>query len=69
MKQESSPSLLDRTQELLKDTKKTLPSIYRDTGINFYWLRKFKSGKIKDPSVNTVQKLYEYLSGKNLLQG
>ena len=38
----------------------------RATGISFYWIRKFCDGTIKNPSVNRVQKLYEYLSNKTL---
>lgn len=61
-------ALMEETRKLLKDSQKSLPTIYTETGINFYWLRKFKSGQFKDPSVNTVQKLYEYLTGRPLLR-
>ena len=57
-------SLMKRTQAMLK--KKDLLGIYHDTGLPFYWLRKFAGGEIKNPSVNRVQFLHEHLSGKKL---
>lgn len=38
------------------------------TGVPYYWLRKFSSEKIANPSVNRVQYLYEKLSGNKLLK-
>lgn len=61
-------TLLEKTLMLMKRSQrqKTLPEISKDTGLPFYWLRKFASGDISDPSVNKVQILYEYLSGTPL---
>ena len=63
-------ALYEKTIELLKNRPrdKTLKSISEDTGINLSWLRSFGQGRIKDkgPSVFTVEKLYEYLSGQKL---
>lgn len=59
-------TLMERTRHLLGQCDKTLPQIAEDTKISFYWLRKFKSGSIVDPSVNKVQRLYEYLTGDKL---
>lgn len=59
-------SLHQRTRELLKTSEKSLPVIYRESGISFFWLRKFSSGELKNPSVNKVQQLYEFLTGKKL---
>lgn len=59
-------SLYMTTLRLLKDSGKSLPTVYLETGLPFYWLRKFASGDVKDPSVNRIQKLYEYLTGKPL---
>ena len=39
----------------------TLLDLHKETGLSFYWLRKFKSREVPDPSVNRVQRLYEYL--------
>jgi hypothetical protein len=59
-------TLLERTQELLKESGKTSLDIFRDTNIPYYWLNQFRDGRSRDPSVNRVQALYEYLSGTKL---
>lgn len=67
-----SESLMERTRRLLHDSDKSLPEIYADlanngSSITYYWLRKFSSGGIPDPSVNRVEELYRYLTnGKTL---
>lgn len=66
MKNEPVGSLLQRTLELLKTTDETIPQIYVDTQLPFYWLQSLREGRIKNPSVNRVQRLYEHLSGKKL---
>lgn len=60
----SPGSLMRVTQQLVE--KENLLALYTDTGISFYWLRKFASGQFANPSVNRVQFLYEKLSGKKL---
>lgn len=59
-------SLMVETLRLLRERKSTLPEVAVSAGIPFYWLRKFLGGEIQDPSVNRVQKLYEYLKGHQL---
>jgi len=59
-------SLHSRTLDLLKQSGVPLPEIYKETQLPYYWLKKFRSGEIKDPSVNRVQRLYEYLAGRKL---
>lgn len=61
-------SLMTETLRLLKDRNQTLETIMIETGIPFFWLRKFSAGQIAQPSVNRIQKLYEYLSGRRLLE-
>lgn len=58
-------TLMDKTIELLK--KKNLVEVSAETEISFYWLRKFVIGTYRNPSVNRVQFLYEYLSGNRLV--
>lgn len=60
-------SLLEQTLMLMKHRKMTLPELAIASNLPFYWLRKFASNEIKDPSVNKVQTLYEYLSGKKII--
>ena len=62
---DTSKNLMQETLALVKG--QDLLTIYNATGLSFYWLRKFQAGEIKDPSVNRVQRLYEYLSGKRLV--
>jgi hypothetical protein len=59
-------TLMIETMRLLKERNVNLPTIAHTTGITFYWLRKFIYGEINDPSVNRVQKLYEYLTDRKL---
>lgn len=59
-------TLLVATLHLLKKDTRTVLEVYRDTGIPYYWLKKFAEGGTKNPSVNRVQALYEHLSGKTL---
>ena len=58
-------SLMQETIRLLKE--KNLLEIYADTKVPFFWLRKFVAGQFKNPSVNRVQFLYEYLSGQKII--
>lgn len=70
MKQEqfdNPGSLMQQTRDLLKASERGLLEIYKDTGLPFYWLRKFASGEFRNPSVNRVQFLYEHLTSKPLL--
>ena len=59
--------LMQRTLELLKASDKSLLEIYNETGLPFYWLRKFAGGTFQNPSVNRVQFLYEHLTRQPLL--
>ncbi len=63
-------SLMQQTRELLKTKapKETdLYKVHSDTGLPFYWLRKFAAGAFKNPSVNRVQYLYESLTSQQLI--
>lgn len=62
-----SVSLRERTLELLKDRSESLKVISDKTGLTEPWLEAFLYQKPKNPSVTSVQKLYEYLTGKALL--
>jgi len=59
-------SLHRKTLDLLKQSGIPLPEIYKETNLPYYWLKKFRSGEIKEPSVNRVQRLYEFLAGREL---
>lgn len=67
-----SESLMERTLRLLREHPDSVPSIYaalkaQGSEISFGWLNKFSSGDIKDPSVNKVEELYQFLTGESVL--
>lgn len=51
---------------LMEDTRCDL-DIHKETGLPFYWLRSFRHNEAQNPSVNRVEKLYEFLSGKKII--
>lgn len=59
-------TLMLKTLELLKKDSRNLSDISIDTGISFFWLQRFSTCSMKNPSVNRVQYLYEQLA-KTLL--
>jgi hypothetical protein len=66
-------SLMERTRQLLRESGKSLPEVYADlhargSDIGYFWLRKFSSGNVQDPSVNKVEQLYTYLTGKPIFE-
>ena len=65
--QGKSPLLMTVTRDLLHNDVRTQQEIHKGTGIPFHWIQQFSFGKFKNPSVNRVQSLYEFLSGKSLL--
>lgn len=59
--------LLDKTRELLRETKLSIARISVDTGVSIYTINRLKQGKQQSmPAVDTCEKLYVYLSGKEL---
>lgn len=58
-------ALMVKTIALLKD--RDLFEVYAQTHIPFYWLRQFVAMKFRNPSVNRVQFLYEYLTSTKLI--
>lgn len=60
-------SLLTRTQVLLQrrmNGEESLRQIAAMSGgaVDYEWLVKFASGKVKDPGVNRVQALHDFLA-------
>lgn len=62
-------SLLAHTRQLLRSSPRTYLEIYLATGLSPNWLSLVANDKITDPSVNSVQKLYEFLSACPLQVG
>lgn len=64
---EEDCALLRETKLLLLKSNRTYLQIYQDTGLDPNWLSSVLKGRTKNPSVNRIQKLYEYLSGRTLV--
>lgn len=65
-------TLMEHTRKLLRESPQSIPEVYhgmsmQGSEVSYYWLRKFSAGNVSDPSVNKVQELYEYLTGKPLI--
>ena len=56
--------LLAETRELLNSSPLSMRRISEDTGINVWWLRKFKIGAFADPGVSRVETLRNFLRAK-----
>lgn len=66
-------SFMSTTLRLMKESPQTMPEIYaglrnQGSSITFSWLKKFSCGEISDPSVNRVEELHRYLTGKTLTE-
>lgn len=54
------------TRDLLKVRSETLEVISKATGLPVFWLLSFQNARLKNPSADSVQTLYEHLSGHKL---
>jgi len=61
---EPQGTLMQRTIALMQG--KDLIRLSVDANVNYFWLKKFSKGQVDNPSVNRVQRLYEYLSRAKL---
>lgn len=59
-------TLLGRVRTLLCASDMSALDIYKATGVTPSHQYAIRSGRTKDPSVNVVQALYEFLTGKTL---
>lgn len=59
-------SLYEETIKLLNNGA-DISQVASKTNLQYDWVNKLKRGDIKDPSVNKVQAVYEYLTGRPLL--
>lgn len=63
---------MEKTRRLMREDSRSVPELYAalhnsGSSITFYWLRKFHSGEVIDPSVNRVEEVYEFLTGRSLI--
>lgn len=66
MNQVKGDCLFTRTKELLANYEGTQLDIYTATRLQPTWVSAVSTGRMKEPSVIKVQRLYEFLSGKPL---
>ncbi|MCU7917093.1 MAG: hypothetical protein KZQ95_01890 [Candidatus Thiodiazotropha sp. (ex Epidulcina cf. delphinae)] len=57
-------SFLDQTKQLLMETDVPIKKICKDAGLSTRWYYRFISGDIKDPGVQRIQRLHDYLKSK-----
>ena len=63
-----SKSLRYRTLLLVRESEKSNRQIAEAVGTTAPWVAAFRSGSIKNPGVNTIQRLYEHLAGEPLFK-
>jgi len=61
-------SLMQASRKLLGDHELDFVGVTLATGIPYHWLSKFSAGEFKNPSVNRVQCLYEFLTGTKIIE-
>lgn len=59
-------TLLLKTRTLLKSDSRPLTRVAEESGLPYHWVHSFRYREHRDPSVNRVQRLYEYLTGESL---
>lgn len=60
-------NLLNATIKLLEETEIPALEIYKHTDLSPQWQDNVVKGKTKEPSVVKVERLYNFLSGKELV--
>lgn len=59
-------TFMQATIDLIEKDGRTDLELYRATGIPHHWIANLRKGNCLNPSVNRVQYLFEYLSGRKL---
>jgi AraC-like DNA-binding protein len=61
-------TLHERTRQLIVNRPRpvTLETIADRANVSEAWLRSIIDGKVDDPSVNMIQRVYEFLTGEEL---
>lgn len=59
-------SLMRATLTLLSNDKRTIDQIAQGSGLPRFWILALKEGRSKNPGVNRIQQLYEFLRGEEL---
>lgn len=61
-------SLKYRTLLLLEKSGKPDRDIANAIGVSGPWVKMFRDGEVKNPGVDTIQRLYEHLTGAPLFK-
>jgi hypothetical protein len=59
-------SLYTRTQDLVLASPQSYREIATGAGVEYLWLWRFATGKVKTARGDDLQRVYEYLSGAKL---
>lgn len=62
MAKELTSTLLESTLKLLDKDGRTPSELARASGLSYHWLMKMRARAIKDPSVNRVERLHNFLT-------
>lgn len=57
-------STLDYVKRKLEASKGTWGSVCTDTGLGYSWLTKLAQGKIPNPGIKKIEKLFHYYRAK-----
>lgn len=62
-------TLMIETQRLLlhRDRSLQLAEIAKQCNVSVEWLKMFSTGRINDPSVNKIERLYTYFTGQAVI--
>lgn len=52
------PNILEQTLGLLKQDRRSIAQLAKDTGLGYHWLRKMRAGQIQNPGFDRVNKLF-----------
>jgi len=62
-------TLLETAIKLMDDTDVPVTTLCRETNVTTRWYYMLRSGVIKDPSVNKIQRIYDFLKDKSAGSG
>lgn len=60
-------SLMIYVQNMVRNDPRTFMEIYAASGVPYHWLKKFANGEYQNPSVNRIEHLYTFYTGKELV--
>jgi len=68
MTKDTRKTLVETTHELLVNRPRpvTFRSISESIDVSISWLESFSASRVVEPGCNSIQKLYEFLSGQKL---